>query len=1340
MNRFLLFLCFLCIPWAARGQAAYDWLYWFDDDDAHRHTGVSQGESFRIDTEVGELSEGFHTLHVQVADTAGRFSPPHATLFCHIPDKTITALYYWFDNDVEHVYESSSTGGHYTIDVKMLEPGLHYVYCQAKDAKGVMTDVSRAVFYRQMLNNALKWTYWFDEDGQTTTVENPGEAVLIDVSHLDDGFHTIHSQVSETSVSEVVSRMFIKVPQTEGVADMTCICTVDGKLVAQENVPAAGGIMHWQMNVDSIDVGVHRASFQVITPSGVASNIADCFFLRAITDKEIGTMKCVYSLDNFHTQSQAGIMSNGLFHFGLDVSALEDGLHRIAYMLISEQGVTTSQKTAYFWKAPLGGDGIVQYDYWLNDDEEHTHKVKLDKRENPFKLVSLLPVETQPIRSSCFHFEVKADQPMIYAKNDLHLRFYDTSTREVSQTKQFVDYQVGQEVEPVGELQAKQTFAKVSENDIRWYTMQAAPGDTAAFRLSQPATLQVFAPSGKEVFKTSESAAVQWGGIHTWENGTYYVAVHDVTGSQSNMTLDYMHMDKYDVVNWDVHTVGNGGCSTITLDGNGFRDLYAVDLYTAQGDTIHHVDIGHESDAQTSVTFDFSDAPLGVYDAVFHFTTEDKVFHNFITVEEARDIELATTVTYPSTFLRGTSATYTIKLTNNGNMTAYYVPLELKLIVGSIKNISEIHFDGYINPVKLSDILSTDSLEKETINMIREAERETNDISQFVIYQDSVTNTDYGLSQIILSLPPNSTKTFTVTIKSTATVSLEAYMTKEWFPLTDYKVSANSRRRVLRASKRDWMCCQRERFECAADAIASIAGVFMPPGAGCATSLALTGLETAYDVWCSDGGSASEKWNNYLQSQGQSLANRLIQSAVSCVTAYFRFQKKKLMDDRSLAAQLGSTTEVNRINAEIQALRTMESSAIRNIYNGITTAILGGDCVRAFTQTKPNCPPNPDGGGGSSTPQPPSDPNDIYGYHAESGSKFVADSVARVNYTIEFENDTTFAMASAHTIVIRDTLDSRYFNLNAFLPTGIKLGSHDVFLDDADVTTKNGKTTFIKTIDVRPAINAIAQVEGAFDSHTGIAEWRFTSLDPMTMEPTDDLMQGILPVNYDGTSGIGEVMFEIGMKQGKSDGTEIDNRASIVFDYEEAILTPTWTNIVDGTAPESRAIGVELASDTTAIVSIQANDVLSGVWRYDAYVQYGTGSAWWKAAENVPADTTATVKIYKGMDHGFYVVATDSAGNVERKQAMRELTLNLSSTVRGDVNGDGQVGIADIVAVTGYMAGTNSNVSLAAADVNGDGQVGIADIVAITDIMAGTANMTSRQNARYKTYFIKRKE
>ena len=56
----------------------------------------------------------------------------------------------------------------------------------------------------------------------------------------------------------------------------------------------------------------------------------------------------------------------------------------------------------------------------------------------------------------------------------------------------------------------------------------------------------------------------------------------------------------------------------------------------------------------------------------------------------------------------------------------------------------------------------------------------------------------------------------------------------------------------------------------------------------------------------------------------------------------------------------------------------------------------------------------------------------------------------------------------------------------------------------------------------------------------------------------------------------------------------------------------------------------------------------------------------------------------------------------------------------GDVNGDGQVGIGDIVAITNVMAFTETDSAVyERADVNGDGDVGIGDIVAITNIMAG---------------------
>ena len=59
-------------------------------------------------------------------------------------------------------------------------------------------------------------------------------------------------------------------------------------------------------------------------------------------------------------------------------------------------------------------------------------------------------------------------------------------------------------------------------------------------------------------------------------------------------------------------------------------------------------------------------------------------------------------------------------------------------------------------------------------------------------------------------------------------------------------------------------------------------------------------------------------------------------------------------------------------------------------------------------------------------------------------------------------------------------------------------------------------------------------------------------------------------------------------------------------------------------------------------------------------------------------------------------------------------------TPEGDVNGDFEVGIGDIVAITNIMSSDDADeAAKKAADVNGDGEVGIGDIIAITNIMAG---------------------
>ena len=474
MQRHLILFLLLCLHSLARGQSAYEWRYWFDNNHATQVSGQSLGESFTIVTDALGLSEGLHAISIQVADTAGRFSPPFTQLFYHIADRNVTRLNYWFDED-----ESS-----------------HAVALSSN------------------------------------------EAIMIDISDLQEGFHIFHSQVPDGTALDIQTSMFIKIPQTEGAGDMACICTIDGKLAGEARMAAPGGVIQWDMDVNAIEAGIHKAMFQVVTPSGAGSTIAERYFVRAMTTEELTGMKCVYTIDNFQTWHEAGTLSDGLFHFDLDVSSIDNGLHRIAYKLISDDGVSTIEQTAFFWKTTLGGDGIMQYNYWVNDCTDQQHTVRLDNGQNPFSLITLLPVEPQPIRTSKFQFAMKDGKPFIYARNDFHIQFFDTNGRLVEAIREYVDEQVSRAVKPVYALLATQTFPKVEEDDIRWYVFDAEEGDTVAFRLSQEASMQVFATNGEEVHKASGAASADWSGTTIKESGKYYVAVHDVTGSQSTMTLD----------------------------------------------------------------------------------------------------------------------------------------------------------------------------------------------------------------------------------------------------------------------------------------------------------------------------------------------------------------------------------------------------------------------------------------------------------------------------------------------------------------------------------------------------------------------------------------------------------------------------------------------------------------------------------------------------------------------------------------------------------------------------------------------------------------------------------
>ena len=315
-----------------------------------------------------------------------------------------------------------------------------------------------------------------------------------------------------------------------------------------------------------------------------------------------------------------------------------------------------------------------------------------------------------------------------------------------------------------------------------------------------------------------------------------------------------------------------------------------------------------------------------------------------------------------------------------------------------------------------------------------------------------------------------------------------------------------------------------------------------------------------------------------------------------------------------------------------------------------------------------------------------------------------------MNYRIEFENDPEFATASAHVVEVKDTLNAHYFDLTSYKPTSIKIGEKVITLD--------GEQRFVKTVDMRPSINAIAQVEGKYDSFKGIATWTFTSIDPMTMEPTNDVMQGFLPVNYDGISGIGEVAFDIALNNTFADGTAIANRASIVFDENDPILTPTWTNVVDDIKPHSRVKDVVSKCDTLVTIHFEGKDEKSGIWKQALYVQYGKGTNWEHVAET---DSSAIdFRIYSGMEYAFCTLATDSAGNVETKDLIAEASLNTCKM--GDANSDEVVDALDAVLTINYYLGDKQTyINATAADMNADGKIDALDVVMMQEVYLSTS-------------------
>jgi hypothetical protein len=265
------------------------------------------------------------------------------------------------------------------------------------------------------------------------------------------------------------------------------------------------------------------------------------------------------------------------------------------------------------------------------------------------------------------------------------------------------------------------------------------------------------------------------------------------------------------------------------------------------------------------------------------------------------------------------------------------------------------------------------------------------------------------------------------------------------------------------------------------------------------------------------------------------------------------------------------------------------------------------------------------------------DPNDKVGAHGVGGPRYVSGEEP-LRYIVFFENLAT-ATAAAQEVRVTDQLDTSKLDLATFAVGPITFGNKHV-------TPPSSLSHFTTDVDLRPENDLLVNIDARLNKETGLVTWKFTSIDPATGFPTEDPLAGFLPPNVNPPDGEGSVFFTVMPKQGLLTGTEVRNEASIVFDTNPAIQTPTWLNTLDNSVPISEVHSLT-AAPCSANLNVQwsGEDSGSGIRDYTIYVSEDGGpfTIW-------QSNTTATSGTYAGQfDHAyaFYSVAEDETSNIE---------------------------------------------------------------------------------------------
>ena len=369
----------------------------------------------------------------------------------------------------------------------------------------------------------------------------------------------------------------------------------------------------------------------------------------------------------------------------------------------------------------------------------------------------------------------------------------------------------------------------------------------------------------------------------------------------------------------------------------------------------------------------------------------------------------------------------------------------------------------------------------------------------------------------------------------------------------------------------------------------------------------------------------------------------------------------------------------------------------------------------------PPDPPSHQGDNGVTTPVSGRDPNEKIGPLDVDGGNMVAGGDL-MHYTVLFENMPD-ASAPAVDVTINDQLDTlldwRKFRLG------------EIAFGDSVIVVPGSPSYWHTTVNL-DSLGLLLEIDAGINAFSGEAHWYFNTIDPNTGQPPVDPYAGFLPPNDSTGRGEGHVTFTIKSDVGLQEGTEIKNKATIVFDINDAIVTNEVVNVIYNPKPDLIVSSASVQSGSTTLITWQPSYFVAEIKNQgenssgDFYMMVLVDSA----DTAVLIDSVLVNSLSSGqtrevdfiwtptfeLDTGyisFYADYSNSTAELDETNNSRSLQISIRDDyVCGDVYEDGIINVLDIGYLINYLyKGGPPPDPLIAGNVDGLDDINILDIV-----------------------------